>query len=62
MNGEALSFTCVHPICRRKLIGAAGLMEIGIAESLRKVSHGIAEGCAFKVDDTGNDGVAGLRD
>lgn len=37
-------------------------MESGIAERLGEVSHRIVEGCAFKVDDTGDDWVTGGRD
>jgi hypothetical protein len=36
-------------------------MECGVAKRLGEVSHGIVEGCALKVDDTGDDRVTGGR-
>ena len=37
-------------------------MECGIEKRLGEVSHGIVEGCGFKVDDTGDDRVTGGGD
>jgi hypothetical protein len=62
MNREALLLGGVDPVSRCELLGAAGLMESGIAERLSKVIHGIAEVCAFEVDDTGDDRVTARRD